>query len=125
MSNIRSKNIIRRFLAAMLFLPLLELSAAGKVEVLVIPQPVRTGEEAYLILRSTDGSRNLPLNNRLPKVDGIDWQHGIRLFQLAENGTGNVTTLHGLLVHVVIQGRRGGTEHRADVDVNDSAIRVI
>lgn len=78
MSNIRSRRIIRMILAAMLFLPLLELSAAGKVEVSVIPQPVRTGEEAYLILRSTDGSRNLPLSNRLPKVDGLDWQHGIR-----------------------------------------------
>ncbi len=56
----------------------LTLAAAGKVEVLVEPQPVRAGEEAYLVIRSHDGSRNRPLSNRLPKVDGLHWLGGTR-----------------------------------------------
>ncbi len=54
------------------------LSAAGKVEVFVTPQPIRSGEEAYLVVRSHDGARNLPLSRRLPKIDGLFWQNGIR-----------------------------------------------
>ena len=54
----------------------LPLAAAGKVEVRVEPQPVRTGEAAYLIIRSTDGTRNKPLNNRLPKISGLSWLGG-------------------------------------------------
>ena len=54
-------------------------------------------------------------------VDGLDLLRGIGLehsaicsnlvFQLAEYGTGDVTTFHGLLVHIVIQCAGGGTEH--------------
>ena len=57
---------------------LLPLAAAGKVEVLVEPQPVRVGEEAYLVIRSTDGTRNQPLSNRLPKVSGLSWLGAIQ-----------------------------------------------
>ena len=55
---------------------LLPLAAAEKVEVSVEPRPVRVGEEAYLIIRSTDGTRNQPLGNRLPKVSGLNWLGG-------------------------------------------------
>ena len=66
-----------KLIFGMVFLQLvLPLAAAGKVEVLVQPQPVRTGEAAYLIIRSTDGTRNQPLNNRLPKVSGLNWLGG-------------------------------------------------
>lgn len=57
-------------------LPLVRLAAASDVELSVVPNPVRVGEEAYLVIRSGDGSRNTP--RRLPKVDGLSWQRGIR-----------------------------------------------
>ena len=60
---------------------LLPLAAAGKVEVLVEPQPVRAGEAAFLIIRSADGTRNKPLSNRLPKVSGLSWLRGVREFE--------------------------------------------
>ena len=53
----------------------LSLSAAGKVEVLVNPLPVRVGEEALLIIRSTDGTRNRPRGN-FPKISGLNWLGG-------------------------------------------------
>ncbi len=66
-----------KLIFGLVFLQLvLPLAAAGKVEVLVEPQPVRTGEAAYLIIRSTDGTRNKPLNNRLPTVSGLNWLGG-------------------------------------------------
>ena len=66
-----------KLIFGMVFLQLvLPLAAAGKVEVLVEPQPVRAGEAAYLIIRSTDGTRNKPLNNRLPTVSGLNWLGG-------------------------------------------------
>ena len=66
-----------KLIFGMVFLQLiLPLAAAGKVEVLVEPQPVRTGEAAYLVIRSTDGTRNKPLNNRLPMVSGLNWLGG-------------------------------------------------
>ncbi len=66
-----------KLITGMVFLHLvLPLAAAGKVEVLVEPQPVRTGEAAFLIIRSTDGTRNQPLNNRLPEVSGLSWMGG-------------------------------------------------
>lgn len=55
---------------------LLPLAAAGKVEVQIEPQVVRAGEAAYLVLRSTDGTRNQPLSGRLPRVDGLEWLGG-------------------------------------------------
>ena len=58
------------------FLPLIQLAAAPKTELQILPDPVRTGEDAYLVIRSNDGSRNTP--RRLPKVDGLTWQSGIR-----------------------------------------------
>ena len=66
--------ILMFLLLAGILLPL----AADKVDVFVTPQPVRTGEEAYLVLRSNDGARNLPLSRRLPEVPGLRWQSGIR-----------------------------------------------
>ena len=59
-----------------LFLPLVQLAAASKVELSVEPNPVRAGEDAWLVIRSNDGSRNKP--RRLPKVDGLTWLGGIR-----------------------------------------------
>ena len=53
------------------------LLAAAPVELSVMPQPVRAGEEAYLVIRSRDGSRPQP-QNALPKVDGLSWHQGIR-----------------------------------------------
>ena len=47
------------------------------MEVFVPPQPVRTGEPAWFVIRSADGTRNQPLNNRLPAVKELQWQHGI------------------------------------------------
>ena len=54
---------------------ILPLAAAGKVEVSIEPRPVRVGEDACLVIRSTDGTRNRPLK-RLPKVDGLIWLGG-------------------------------------------------
>ena len=66
------KKLIGSLLLAGLLLPL----AAGNVELSIEPQPVRTGEAAYLVIRSNDGSRNQPLSGRLPKVDGLTWLGG-------------------------------------------------
>ncbi|MBO4631288.1 MAG: BatD family protein [Lentisphaeria bacterium] len=71
----QKKKLIKAIFLSIIFLP---LAAAGKVEVFVTPQPVRAGEEAYLVVRSDDGTRNLPLSRRLPKIPGLDWQNGIR-----------------------------------------------
>ncbi len=66
-----------KLIFGMVFLHLvLPLAAAGKVEVLIEPQPVRVGEPACLIIRSTNGSRNRPLNNRLPNISGLRWLGG-------------------------------------------------
>ena len=65
-----TKIIIGLFLLHLL-LPL----AAGKVEVSVEPQPVRVGEAACLVIRSTDGTRNRPIGD-YPKVSGLSWLGG-------------------------------------------------
>ena len=74
MGGDKLKKLIVSIILSGLLLPLL----AGKVDVFVTPQPVRAGEEAYLVLRSDDGTRNLPLSRRMPNVPGLRWQNGIR-----------------------------------------------
>ncbi|MBO4649184.1 MAG: BatD family protein [Lentisphaeria bacterium] len=53
------------------------LLAAAPVELSVMPQPVRAGEEAYLVIRSRDGSRPQP-QDALPEIDGLSWHQGVR-----------------------------------------------
>lgn len=65
------------FLLCGMMLFCMTLAGASKVEVYVTPQTVRTGEPAWLVIRSSDGSRNLPLNNRLPDVKELQWKSGI------------------------------------------------
>ena len=69
------------------------------------------------------------------RVNGVELLGGVGLehstigtylvFELAEDGTGDVATLHGFLVHIVIEGGRGGAEHTADVDVHNGRVGVV
>lgn len=62
-------------------------------------------------------------------LGGVGLEHGAigtyLVFELAEDGTGDVATLHGFLVHIVIEGGRGGAEHTADVDVHNGRVGVV
>ena len=88
-----------KLIFGLVFLQLvLPLAAAGKVEVLVEPQPVRAGEAAYLIIRSADGTHNQPLSNRLPKVSGLSWLRGIREFEQAYNVNGRRSSVYELRI---------------------------
>ena len=76
MKMIRVNNLMRFLFCGMMLFGM-ALAAAPNVEVFVTPQPVRTGEPAWFVIRSADGTRNQPLNNRLPAVKELQWQHGI------------------------------------------------
>jgi len=92
--NIGKKAVCSLILTALV----LTLAAAGKVEVSVEPQPVRTGEEAYLVIRSYDGSPNRPLSNRLPKVDGLRWLNGTRQSSQTRIINGRRSSLYELMI---------------------------
>ena len=60
---------------------------------------------------------------------GVGLEHGsigtYLVFELAQDGTGDIAAFYSLLVHIIIQCGWCSTEHRADVDINDGTIGVV